>query len=408
MSVRLFWIAVAAYLGLRGALFFFQYQGSHSAELRGRVEKHFSAEDISRGFEYSRRGFAIRIAKTVLDLAILLVIVQAGLAAWLSDWTWSVTGGRWPLQALLFIAILGLGLFLIDLPFDFYMGHVLEKRFQFSTQGAGGWLLVQAKNLLVAGVVSMVVGLLWFGLLRVLPRAWVLVVPAAFAALQVAFIIVMPMVILPLYYKASPLAEGPFRDEVVGVLTRAGIGIKDIFVIDESRYSRHTNAFFTGLGPRKSIYLYDTLLKDHSPKEALTVVGHEAGHWRGDHVLKGLILGVVGMLLGCLALAWLHPRLMQGSGWRPLVDPGSLPALLLLALLAGFFISPIDCGISRHFEREADRAAVELTGDRQSAVEAEERLARTNRSQLLPHPMVVAWYYTHPPAIERIESEAGE
>jgi STE24 endopeptidase len=235
-----------------------------------------------------------------------------------------------------------------------------------------------------------------------------LVVPAAFAVLQVAFIVIMPMVILPLYYKATPLPEGPFRDEVVSVLTRAGIGIQDIFVIDESQYSRHTNSFFTGLGSRKSIYLYDTLLKDHSPKEALAVVGHEAGHWRGDHVLKGLVLGVGAMLLGCLALAWIYPRLAQGFGWRPLVDPGSLPPLLLLALVAGFFVTPIESGITRRFEREADRAAVELTGDRQSSAEAEERLARTNHSQLLPHPLVVAWYYTHPPAIERIESARGE
>jgi STE24 endopeptidase len=180
-----------------------------------------------------------------------------------------------------------------------------------------------------------------------------------------------------------------------------------VFVIDESRYSNHTNAFFTGLGPTKNIYLFDTLLRDHPEGEGLAVVGHEAGHWRGAHVLKGLVLGTAALFAGALLLSWLYPRLAAGAGWRPLADPGSLPAVLLLALLGSFFASPLECLVSRAFEREADRAALELTGDRASCVETERRLARTNRSNLLPHPLVVWWYYSHPPPLERIEMAGG-
>lgn len=404
MHLKIFWAAIVLYLILRAVLFYAQYKGSPSPELRARVEKHFTGEDIEKGFEYGRRGFGARAALAALDLLVLLIFLQSGAAAWLSERLLERSGGRWPLQAGLFAAVLVLGLFLLHLPFDHYLGFVLEHRFGFSNQTAGGWLVVQAKNLAVGLVLSVLAALLWFGLLRSFPRGWALLIPGAFTVFELVLALLVPLLLLPLFYTKSPLPEGPFREKVVEVLRKGGIGVREVFVIDESRYSKHTNAFFTGLGPTKNIYLYDTLLKDHSEGEALTVVAHEAGHWRGRHVLMGLILGALGLLAGCLFLWWFYPGLArsEGGAFRPLADPGSLPAVLILALLGNFFASPIASWVSRGFEREADRAAVMLTGDAASFVEAEVRLARTNRSQLLPHPLAVFWYASHPPAIERI------
>jgi len=409
MWIKLFWAVLGAYVVLRGFLFVAQYQGSGSRELRDRAEKHFGADDIARGFEYSRRGFGARVASSALDLAVLLVLLWTGLGAGLADRALGWSGGRWPIQAALCVLFLVVALFLLHLPFGYYLGHVLETRFGFSNQSAGGWLVLQTKNLLVGIFFSLVAALLWFGLLRLFPRGWVLVVPAAFTAFQAVVALLMPLVLLPLFYKAEPLPAGPMRDKVAQILQKAGIRVKGIYTIDESRYSRHTNAFFAGLGPTKNIYLFDTLLNDHSEAEVLTVVAHEAGHWREGHIVKGIILGAVGLLAGCLLLQWIYPLLAAAGGapWRPLTDPGSIPALLLLLLVAGFFTSPIESGVSRRFEREADRAALELTGDAAAFVEAEKRLSRTNRSQLLPHPWVVFWSYSHPPALERIESVLG-
>jgi STE24 endopeptidase len=404
-----FYAAVALYVVLRGALFAAQHAGNRSPEWRARVERHFGPEDIARGVEYSRRGLAARVAGTALDIALLAVFLGSGLAARLSSWA-GRTGGGWPLQALIVAAVLLLVLFAVHLPFSYYFGHVLEKRFGFSTQSAGSWLVLQAKNLGVALVLGSAAALLWFGLLRLFPRGWVLVFPAAFTAFQVAVALLMPLVLVPLYYTKTPLPEGPFRDRVADVARRAGIRVGEIDGIDESRYSKHTNAFFAGVGPTKNIFLYDTLLKFHPQDEVLTVVAHEAGHWRAGHVVKGIVLAAVGLLAGCLLLGWLYPRL-AGSGpgaWPPLSDPGSLPALGLLVLIASFFASPVEHAVSRRFEREADRAAIELTGDRRAFIEGERRLALENRSQLLPHPLIVFWYYSHPPAIERIEMGESE
>jgi STE24 endopeptidase len=405
MMVRLFWLAVASYLLLRSFLFYTQYQGSSSESLRARVEKFFTSEEIGKGFQYARRGFGARVAEAVLEIAVLLCLLQAGFPAWLSRMTGSWSGGRWPIQTALFTCILLGGLFLLQLPFQYYLEHVLERRFGFSNQTAGGWLLLQAKNLLVALALSSALTLILYGLLRAFPRGgWVAAIPLGVTLFQAAVAFLVPALLIPLYYSPSRLSASPFRERVAEVLRKGGIRAEEIFVIDETRYSSHTNAFFAGLGPQKSIYLYDTLLKDHGEDESLAVVAHEAGHWRGRHVLKGLALQGVGLLLGCLALHWLYPQVGPRLGWPPLRDPGSLVALLLLATLAGFFASPLQAGVSRIFEREADRAAVELTGNREACREAERRLARTNRSQLLPHPLVVFWFYSHPPAIERIEA----
>jgi STE24 endopeptidase len=408
---NLLWLSLAGYLALRGILYYVQYQGSASAALRERAGRYFTQGEIDVGFTYARRGFPARIASGLLDLAVILVLLQASLATRLSGWTNDRTGGHWPLQVLLFVAVLAAGLALIHLPLDYYFGHVLEKRFGFSTQTAAGWLVREGKDFLLGLVLGEAAALLWFGLLRLFPRGWVLVIPAAFTLFQVAIAFLMPLILIPIYYKKSPLPEGPFRDKVAAVLARAEIRIHEMYVIDESRYSRHTNAFFAGLGPTKNIYLFDTLLKDHPEGEALTVVAHEAGHWREGHVAKGIAMGAVGLLAGCLLLAWLYPLLAAGGAvvWRPLVDPGSLPAVLLLAILAGFYTSPITSAISRRFETQADRASIELTGDRTAFIEAEKRLARTNHSQVLPHPLLVFWYFSHPPVLQRIAlGEAGE
>jgi STE24 endopeptidase len=404
MWPRLFWASIAVYVVLRGLLYFASYTGSTSPALRARVERHFSADEIAQGQRYSRRGFALRIVAAALDLALLLIALMTPLAAWLSDRASAWTGGRWWLQAPLFVAVATVALAALHLPLGYYFGLVLEKRFGFSNLTLGGWLLLQAKNLAVSLVVSCLAALLWFGLLRALPRLWVAVVPVAFLAFQAVMVLLVPMVFLPLYYRASPLPDGPFRGQVLEVLRRARVPVEQILVIDESRYSSHTNAFFTGFGPSRKICLDDTLLADHGEGEALTVVAHEAGHWARAHVLKGMLLGTLALLLGCVLLGLAYPGLARALSFRPLVDPASLPAIVLLATVAGLLFAPLDSAISRRFEREADRASLDLTGDRRSFVAAEERLARTNHSQLLPHPLVVFWSYSHPPAIERIEA----
>lgn len=399
--MKIIWVAIAVYFLLRAVLYIAAYRGSSSGDLRQRVERHFTAEDIQRGFEYARRAYAARIARGALEALFPVALVLTGLGTSLADRLKGVSFGKAPLQGALLAAALVAALFLLRLPLSYWIDYVVERRWGFSTQTAAGWFLLQAKNLGVALVLTAFLTALWYALVRSFPRAWVVIVPAAFVLFQVALNLILPQVLLPLYYQRTRLPEGSFRQGIERILERGGIGAREVFVIDASRYSRHTNAFFAGFGPTRGIYLFDTLLSEHPEREALTVVAHEAGHWKYGHIAKSIAISSAALLAGCLLLSALYPRL---EGIRPLSDPASFPVLWLLAMLAGFFLSPVASAISRKFEREADRAAIELTGDPEAFAEAEKRLVRSNRSQLLPHPFVVFWLYSHPPAIERIEA----
>src|ERR1041385_4885593 len=218
MLSRLLFAAIASYVALRGVLYWGQYRGSRDPALLARVEKHFSHEDIDRGLEYARRGFGARVARTAFDLALLLAVLFAGGAGALSRVAASWSGGRWWLSAALVPAFLLLALTLVHLPFDYYLGHVLERRFGFSTQSAVSWLALQGKSLGLTLAVSLPLSLLWFGLLRALPRAWVAVTPAAVLLFQAALLLVVPALFIPIYYHPKPLPPGPFRQSVLGVL----------------------------------------------------------------------------------------------------------------------------------------------------------------------------------------------
>jgi STE24 endopeptidase len=229
------------------------------------------------------------------------------------------------------------------------------------------------------------------------------------AAVTYVLTIAWHALILPLFYNVSPLPPGPLRDGVGELAERAGVPVQEIRVIDQSRVSAHTNAFFTGIGKRREIYLYDTLSEQHEVPEVLAVVAHEIGHWRHQHVLKGWALGVVAMGIGLAALALLlrNPGFLAAAGARGPADPVLVPLLMALTAAGTIAVEPIGNAISRHYERQSDRAAIELTTDPQTFIKMKVEGARANRSNLLPHPFLVFWNATHPPVIERIEMAAA-
>jgi STE24 endopeptidase len=180
------------------------------------------------------------------------------------------------------------------------------------------------------------------------------------------------------------------------------VPVDELLVMDASRQGRHTNAYFSGFGPTRRIVLYDTLLATHTPDEVLSVLGHEIGHWRADHIAKGIALGTLGALVGFLALDLLLRR-AASAGWlsNP-ADPAGLPMILLLSYLGSWLAMPVGNAVSRRFEREADAAALELAGRPEVFIEAEKRLARTNLANVAPTPLSVWLFASHPPVLDRI------
>jgi STE24 endopeptidase len=245
----------------------------------------------------------------------------------------------------------------------------------------------------------------FFALIHWLPQLWWFAAWGFFALFQMLMIWLYPLVIAPLFNKYVPVQDDVLRERIMAMAEKAGLRAEGIFEVDAGKRSRHSNAYFTGLGRSKRIVLFDTLLATHSHDEIVAVLAHEIGHWKLRHVLKQLILmevvALAGFFLVYLLMGW--PFLYETFGFAgPLPYAGLLLAAIMLKP-AAFFLTPIGAAVSRTYERDADRYVLGLVGSTRFLAQALKRLAKENLTNLHPHPTYVAFYYSHPPLAQRVE-----
>ncbi|PKL41559.1 MAG: hypothetical protein CVV41_18390 [Candidatus Riflebacteria bacterium HGW-Riflebacteria-1] len=401
---KMFWLLVLAWCLLRIFLMGSQYLGAGDPATRDAVLRYFSEQDIASGREYALYGFWFRAVFGFLLVGVLTALLKYGFFAGLWQRVGSVAGEGLLRQDLLFILTSLLLVEMISFPAAIYLGYWREAEAGFANIGLSGWLVRYAKSLLIGVGLQTIAIILLLAVMRWFPNKWQLVVPCVMGLFALTVTLLAPVIITPLFYKQIPLAEGKFRSDLLGMAEQAGMEVSEVYVIDESRYSKHTNAYFTGVGRHRRIVLYDNLIKSHTPEEAALIFAHEAGHWKYSHVAWGLSLGMLGMLAIALLYSISYPTIAQVEwfGLRGLASAANLPFLLVLVMLLQLFTSPVESQISQYMERQADRVALELTGLRDVFISAQVRLSRDNRSDLLPAPIRVFWLYSHPPAIERI------
>jgi len=339
------------------------------------------------------------IFNDLLTLAVLL----GGLLPWLTG----VIAG-WHLHfvpsGLLFFGILTLAGSMLDIPFDLYRIFKIEKRYGFSTMTFRLWLTDLLKSLGVSVILMGLLGGAFLALILYAEESWWFWSWLLFASFQLLMLWLYPVVIAPLFNRYEPIGDQDLKEAVMDLANRTGLEVSGIYQVDEGKRSRHTNAYFTGLGKTRRIVLYDTLLASHSREEILAVLAHEIGHWKKKHILKQLVfmeLASLGIFyLFSLLLDW--PLLYTTFGFP---EPVTYAGLLLIGILAGpffFFLTPLGSAALRRFEREADDYSRTLMGTTAPMVRALKRLAKDNLANLFPHPLYVQFYYSHPPLLERI------
>jgi STE24 endopeptidase len=232
---------------------------------------------------------------------------------------------------------------------------------------------------------------------------WWLWAWAALMAFQLLMLVLAPVLILPLFNKFTPLPEGGLKDRLLRLAERTQFRAQSIQVMDGSKRSKHSNAFFTGFGRFRKIVLFDTLIQQLSEAELEAVLAHEIGHYRLKHIPKMLVLSAAGSCAGFYVVAWLAQRdwFYRGFGF----EPGHIaPALLLFALLSGivtFWFSPVAHWLSRKHEYEADAFARGVMNESESLIGALRQLNEKNLSNLTPHPLYSGFHYSHPTLLER-------
>ena len=362
-----------------------------------------------RSVEYTLAKNRFGDVVTLFDTALLIAILFSGVLPWAyGKFTAAFGTSVWAMAAFLFAT--GVALSVISLPFAWYAQFKLEDRFGFNTTTFETWVLDRLKGLLLAVLLGFPLLTLVLKLIEWTGPNWWIWAAVLVIAFQLLVMLVAPVVIMPLFNKFTPLPEGSRLRECLSALAkRTNFPTRSIEVMDGSKRSRHSNAFFTGFGRFRKIVLFDTLVTQLAESELESVLAHEIGHYKKRHVVKSLGVSIAGVFIGFAAIAWLARQqwFYRAFGFdyhAGFAAVNVVPAMLLFALLAGtisFWFSPLVHFWSRRFEYEADAFARESMGDAQPLIQALRKLTEKNLSNLTPHPLYSGFYYSHPTLLER-------
>jgi STE24 endopeptidase len=365
----------------------------------------YDAEKYKKSQEYTRVKTRFGFVTATFGIAITLAFWFAGGFNYLDQ---VVRGWQFHpiLAGLTYIGILVFARSIISLPFSIYATFVIEERFGFNKTTPRTFILDLLKGTLLAIVLG---GPLLAGILAFFQYtgelAWLYCwIAATVFTLVVQFI--APTWIMPLFNKFTPLSEGELRQAIFAYAEKVKFPLKNLFVIDGSKRSTKSNAFFTGFGKNKRIALFDTLIEKHTTGELVAVIAHEIGHYKKKHIIRGMIISIahMGVVFFLLSIFLTHEGLFDAFY---MVNMSTSTGLIFFGML----YSPIELIlsvfmqiVSRKHEYEADRFAAETTRDPQSMVEALKKLSVHNLSNLTPHPFYVFLNYSHPPVLERIRA----
>ena len=404
----------AALLATLGTKFWLaSRQIRHVARHRGAVPAAFagkvSLEAHQRAADYTIAKLRFGLLTTAFSAAVLLGWTLLGgldaLNVAVRDAV-QPTWGNMAYQLALLAAFSVIG-GLLDLPFELWSTFRIEQRFGFNRMTWKLYLADLAKSLFVGTLLGLPIAALILWLMGAAGANWWLWAWAAWVSFSLLMLVIVPTVIAPLFNKFEPLADESLRERVQALMARCGFKARGLFVMDGSKRSAHANAYFTGFGAAKRVVFFDTLLSKLSPGEVEAVLAHELGHFKRRHVLKRMVAIFGVSLLGFALLGWLSTQVWfyAGLGVSPNLGASNDALALLLFLLAGpvfmFFVSPWAAGLSRKHEFEADAYACSQASGHDLAA-ALLKLYEDNASTLTPDPVYVRFYYSHPPASQRL------
>ena len=406
---------VALVLGLVVRTVLSSRQIRHVVRHRDRVPEPFAA---TIGLDAHRKAADYTVAKArfgmleaALEAFLLLGWTLLGGLHWLNQTLLAWMGpGMWQQLALLgSFTLIGA---LLTLPMGWWATFRLEERFGFNKMSLGLWLADMLKGGLVGALVGLPIAALVLWLMGAAGSAWWLWAWGAWMAFSLLMLVFYPTVIAPLFNKFEPLQDEVLKNRVNALMKRCGFAAKGLFVMDGSKRSAHANAYFTGFGAAKRVVFFDTLLQQLSPPEIDAVLAHELGHYKRRHIFQRTVMMFGLSLLGFALLGWVSRQawFYNGLGVLPSMDaPNDALALLLFLMvvpLFTYFLSPLMAQLSRRHEFEADAYAIAHT-DGNDLASALLKLYKDNASTLTPDPVYARFYYSHPPASERIARLRG-
>lgn len=326
----------------------------------------------------------------------LVLILRLGLSTWMRDVAGRVTSRPYFI-ACIYVVLFTIATTILGFPFSYYAGYVVPHQFNLSNYTLGRWLGDEAKAFAIGLLFSLIVVPVALLIIRRVKRWWLWLWIASIP-LSILLVVVVPVLVDPVFNKFIPLENRHLKQALLDEAGRAGIDGARVFQVDKSRQTKEMNAYVTGLGPTKRIVLWDTLLQKMDEDMILAVMAHEMGHYVEHHLWQGLAWGLAIAFPGLFLLQKIYEWGRRGERG----DPVTLPWLLLIVSVGSFLGAPIENGISRHIEHEADRFGLELTHLNEPMAASFVAFAKDSKVDPNPSPFIEFWRYSHPSLQKRI------
>ncbi|MCK5468816.1 MAG: M48 family metallopeptidase [Cyclobacteriaceae bacterium] len=371
-------------------------------ELPDEVKGIYDEEKYKKSISYARANNKFGLLTSSFSFILSFVLLATGFFGWFDQQVHGFIVTE-ELVSLAFFGLLFLASDILNIPFQLYDTFVIEEKFGFNKTTSKTFILDKLKGYVLAGVIG---GLILFVLLKLInlfgPDFWIY-----FWIVISVFILFINMfytsLILPLFNKLTPLEDGELKDEIETYSKKIKFPLDNIFVIDGSKRSAKSNAFFSGIGKKKKIVLYDTLIENHSKEELVAVLAHEVGHFKKKHIITGYVLSILqtGFTLFIMSLIIFSPAMSEALGGSQLAIHLNLLAFGILYSPISHFVGVFMNMLSRKNEFEADAFAKE-TYNGTFLQQALKKLSVDNLSNLFPHPAYVFMNYSHPPLLKRL------
>ena len=367
-----------------------------------KFQDQITLADHQKAADYSVEKIKVAQIFHFIDLVVFLLLTLAGGLELINHVAMGFTTSP-IVTGLIFFGVFGLIQMLLSLPQTLYTTFVIEEKYGFNKTTWKTFVSDMAKGLVLSLVLGapILYSILW--IMERLGSAWWVYAFLFLTAVQLLIVFIYPTFIAPIFNKFSPLEDGEVKNKIVDLLTRCGFKSSGLFVMDASKRSGHGNAYFTGFGKNKRIVFFDTLLSSLDAEEVEAVLAHELGHMKRKHVLKGMIKGIFFSFVGFAILGYLrhNTAFFNGHGVQTITDYMALTLFSMVAGVYTFLLTPISSYTSRKHEYEADQFASE-NAKASKLITALVKMYKDNASSLTPDPLFSKFYFSHPPALERV------
>ncbi len=353
--------------------------------------------------KYNNTKLALSIFDTVAGFILIYLFIILGYSLKLELYLRSYISSDY-LVFILFFIIIGAAGSIIFFPVNFYSGYILEHKYKLSNQNLSKYFFEKAKGLLVSAVIGLPILLLFFWVLREFGTNWWLPFAILMFFISVVLSQIFPVFILPIFYKIKPIENESLKSRISELAKNAGLKVENVYSFDMSKNTKKANAAFTGLGKTKRIILGDTLLEGYTEDEIETVIAHEVGHYKRKHITKNIIIGTLSSFVTLFFIAKLYETSIGWFGFESITQIAALPLLTIWSVLIGFITTPLGNILSRKYEYEADKYAIDVTHKPDSFINTLEKLTDQNLGDKEPHPFVEWFFYSHPSINKRISA----